>query len=118
MANLSGPKYSIVLVSFPFDDFTGDKVRPALCLTNEIGPYGHVIVAFISSNSATFHLGSDILLDKNLPGFSLTGLRVDSILRLHRLVTLPSKIIKRTLGNLPSDVQETVKKKLIELFTE
>ena len=25
-------KYKIVLVPFPFDDFSGTKVRPALCL--------------------------------------------------------------------------------------
>jgi mRNA interferase MazF len=118
MANLSGPKYSIILVSFPFDDFTGEKVRPALCLTNEIGPYGHVIVAFISSNIESFHLGSDFLLDRNLNDFSLTGLRVDSMVRLHRLVTIPSKIIKRTLGNLPLNIQQRVKNKLIELFSD
>jgi mRNA interferase MazF len=117
MASPTGPKYSIILVSFPFDDFTGEKVRPALCLTNQIGPYGHVIVAFISSNIDSFHLGSDILLDRSVLEFSLTGLRVDSIVRLHRLVTIPSKIIKRTLGNLPYHVQPMVQHKMIELFT-
>ena len=29
-------KNNIVLVTFPFDDFSSIKVRPALCLTNEI----------------------------------------------------------------------------------
>lgn len=42
-------KSSIVLVPFPFDDFSVSKVRPALCLTSEIGKYNHVIIAFISS---------------------------------------------------------------------
>jgi mRNA interferase MazF len=42
-------KNSIVLVPFPFDDFSGTKVRPALCLTSEIGKYHHIIIAFISS---------------------------------------------------------------------
>lgn len=42
-------KNSIVLVMFPFDDFSTSKVIPALCLTNEIGKYEHVIIAFISS---------------------------------------------------------------------
>ena len=42
-------KNSIVLVPFPFDDFSDAKVRPALCLTSEIGYYEHVIIAFISS---------------------------------------------------------------------
>jgi len=42
-------KNSIVLVPFPFDDFSVSKVRPALCLTSEIGRSNHVIIAFISS---------------------------------------------------------------------
>jgi mRNA interferase MazF len=42
-------KHSVVLVPFPFDDFSATKVRPALCLTGEIGRFGHVIIAFISS---------------------------------------------------------------------
>jgi mRNA interferase MazF len=42
-------KNSIVLVPFPFDDFSSTKLRPALCLTSEAGEYNHVIIAFISS---------------------------------------------------------------------
>ena len=42
-------KGSIVLVQFPFDDFSGGKVRPALCLTDTIGKFEHIIVAFISN---------------------------------------------------------------------
>lgn len=30
-------KYRIVLVPFPFDDLSGSKLRPALCLTDVIG---------------------------------------------------------------------------------
>jgi mRNA interferase MazF len=43
-------KNSIVLVPFPFDDFSSSKVRPVICLTPEIGKFKHIIVAFISSN--------------------------------------------------------------------
>ena len=39
----------VVLVPFPFDDFSGTKVRPAVCLTDPIGIHHHVILAFISS---------------------------------------------------------------------
>ena len=35
-------KHSIVLVPFPFDDFSTSKVRPALCLTTEIGQFNHI----------------------------------------------------------------------------
>lgn len=39
----------VVLVPFPFDDLTGSKVRPAICLTEAAGPYRHVVLAFITS---------------------------------------------------------------------
>ena len=55
-------KNSIVLVPFPFDDFSDSKIRPALCLTNEIGNYQHVIIAFISSNLESNLLESDFFI--------------------------------------------------------
>lgn len=47
MKNLYMIKNKIVLVPFPFDDFTHLKVRPALCLSNEIGKYEYVVIAFV-----------------------------------------------------------------------
>ena len=41
-------KHKVVLVPFPFDDLSSNKVRPAVCLTDPIGPHRHVILAFIS----------------------------------------------------------------------
>lgn len=46
-------KGKIVLVSFPFDDFSATKVRPVVCLTNPIGLHRHVVLAFISSRIPT-----------------------------------------------------------------
>ncbi len=50
-------KHKIVLVPFPFDDFTGIKVRPAVCLTHKITGYNHVVIAFLTSqiSKATNH---------------------------------------------------------------
>jgi len=42
-------KGKVVLVPFPFDDLSAIKVRPAVCLTNQIGQYNHII---ISTNKA------------------------------------------------------------------
>jgi len=57
-------KNTIVLVPFPFDDFSNAKVRPALCLTNEINKFNHVIIAFISSKIPDETIDSDILIKK------------------------------------------------------
>jgi hypothetical protein len=42
-------KGKVVLVPFPFDDLSASKVRPAVCLSDPIGPHKHVILAFITS---------------------------------------------------------------------
>ena len=109
-------KGKIVLVPFPFDDLTADKVRPALCLTDPMGPHRHVIVAFISSQAPTSVSATDIVLDSRQKDFAATGLRVPPILRLHRLVTLTSALIRRELGQLSPDLQRDVDRKLAVLF--
>jgi mRNA interferase MazF len=106
-------KGKIVLVPFPFDDLTAEKVRPALCLTDLIGPHRHVIVAFISSQVPTAVISTDIVLDSRQSDFAATGLRVPSVLRLHRLVT---PLIRRLLGQLTPDLQRDVDRKLAALF--
>ena len=109
-------KNKIVLVPFPFDDLSGRKLRPAVCLSEKISPYNHVIVAFITSKIPTDISDSDIILNREHPDFKKTGLKVASVIRLHRLITISSKIIKRELGSLPDEFQNTVSDKLRILF--
>ncbi len=42
-------KGKVVLVLFPFDDLSAAKVRPAVCLTEAVGAYRHVVLAFITN---------------------------------------------------------------------
>jgi mRNA interferase MazF len=109
-------KWKIVLVTFPFDDLTGSKVRPAICLTDEIGTYRHVVIAFITSQVANASEPSDIPLLTSADDFPATGLKVSSAIRLHRLVTIPTNLMQRHLGDLPVSVQNMVAQKLRTLF--
>jgi mRNA interferase MazF len=109
-------KFSIVLVSFPFDDLSTTKVRPALCLTDSIGTYQHVILAFISSKVGDYQLPSDIIVNEKEPDFSETGLKLTSLIRLHRVATLPTELIRRNLGNLPERLHYPVYDRLMGLF--
>ena len=69
-------KGKVVLVPFPFDDLSFTKVRPAVCLTEAIGPHRHVIVAFISSQVPIDILETDVVLDAAQADFAATGLRI------------------------------------------
>ena len=85
----------VVLVPFPFNDLSTTKVRPAVCLTEPIGPHRHIILAFITSRIPTDLLESDVVLDSSQVDFTTTGLRVSSTLRLHRLMTVTTALIRR-----------------------
>jgi len=106
----------VVLVPFPFDDLSTAKVRPATCLTEPIGQYNHVILAFISSQIPSELLETDIILELNQDGFMETGLKVSSVLRLHRMMTISVGMIQRELGTLSPNMQSEVVNKLQKLF--
>jgi mRNA interferase MazF len=109
-------KNSIVLVPFPFDDFSISKVRPALCLTSEIGKYNHIIIAFISSKIPDDFLDSDVIIRKQSKDSISTGLSVDSVIRLHKIVTIPKSLIKRKLGTISKSIELEIREKIIHLF--
>jgi mRNA interferase MazF len=116
MESQSMIKHAIVLVPFPFDDHSGTKPRPALCLTHDIGKLQHIIIAFISSNLGHSILNSDILVLRDADVWEGSGLKVDSIIRLHKLVTIPKTFVKRKLGTINEKLREEVQQKLIALF--
>ena len=109
-------KGKVVLVPFPFDDLSAIKVRPAVCLTQPTGPHRHVILAFITSKTPEELLESDVVLESSHPDFSTTGLRITSTLRLHRLMTVSTSLIRRELGELSTSFRKEVDERLRELF--
>lgn len=109
-------KNKIVLVPFPFDDLSSQKVRPALCLTDEIQPYGHIILAFITSQVAATPAKTDLVIETSDADFASTGLKVSSTIRLHRLMTVTKSIIRRQLGELSASHQAEVNDLLRNLF--
>lgn len=109
-------KYKILFVPFPFDDLSGDKVRPVVCLTDPIGAYQHVVVAFITSRIPAPLLKTDLVIAPSDEGFEMTGLRKASTLRLHRLMTVTRSLILAELGELPPQIHEQIRERLALLF--
>jgi mRNA interferase MazF len=109
-------KNTVVLVSFPFDDFSASKVRPALCLTSEIGKYDHIIIAMISSKIPADLIDSDLVIKIETDDSPGTGLAVDSVIRLHKIVTIPKSLIKRKLGRINWRIETELSIKIRQLF--
>lgn len=107
---------SVVLVPFPFDDLLGSKVRPAVCLTDAVGAHHHIVLAFVTSVVPQNLEATDLLLEPGSADFGQAGLRVRSVLRLHRMVTVSAGIIQRQLGVLTPTLQAEVQHRLRVLF--
>ena len=77
----------VVLTRFPFTDLTGASLRPALVISpGQIGE--DVVLVAVSSVVRGSRVPTDYVVGTNHPEFPLTGLRVTSVLRLHKLATV------------------------------
>jgi mRNA interferase MazF len=75
------------------------------------------VLAFVSSVVPSPLLPTDVLLDPADADFALTGLRVRSVARLHRVVTTTTAIIRRDLGDLSPGRLQDVEQRLRLLFS-
>lgn len=85
-------------------------------MTNEIGKYSHVIIAFISSKIPEDLIESDIIINKQSDINKTAGLTVDSVIRLHKVVTIPKSLIKRKLGTINKTIVSEVRNKISQLL--
>lgn len=109
-------KFKIVLVTFPFDDLSDFKLKPALCLTDPISEYRHILLAFITSNLHNATEITDLIIDKSNVEFEKTGLKVSSVIKIHRITTTSDNIIQKVIGTLPESYHNKIYEKLKLLF--
>ncbi|WP_396168832.1 type II toxin-antitoxin system PemK/MazF family toxin [Flavobacterium sp.] len=101
-------KGDIVLLSFPFTDLKGKKIRPALVLVvSDLD----VIVAFITTQFK-WQNPFDILLEPN----DSNGLKKTSLLRLSKITTIDKDLILGKLGELGSFEMQNINASLIEIL--
>jgi mRNA interferase MazF len=101
-------KGDIILLSFPFTDLKGKKIRPALVLVvSDLD----VIVAFITTQFK-WQNSCDILLEPN----EANGLKKTSLLRLSKITTIDKDLILGKLGELDSLDMQTINKNLIKIL--
>jgi mRNA interferase MazF len=97
----------VVLTRFPFTDLSGASLRPALVVSpGQIGE--DIVLAAISSVVRGSRVPTDCIVDMSHPEFSQTGLRVTSVLRLHKLATVERAVIVRRLGCIGPQLQAEV----------
>jgi mRNA interferase MazF len=97
----------VVLTRFPFTDLTGAAFRPAVVVSQ--GQIGQDIVLIAISSVVRGALApTDYTVESTHPEFALTGLRVTSVLRMHKLAAVERSVISRRLGRLGPQLQAEV----------
>jgi len=101
-------KGDIVLITFPFTDLSGTKLRPAVVL---IETTFDITVCFITTQMQWREF-SDLLIDPS----SINGLRKQSLIRVNKIATLDKSLAKGLLGKLSESEQMELDNKLKTLF--
>ena len=101
-------KGDIILLSFPFTDLKGKKIRPALVLVvSDLD----VIVAFITTQFK-WQNSCDILLEPN----DLNGLKKTSLVRVSKITTIDKDLILGKLGQLDSFDMQKINQNLLKVL--
>ena len=102
----------IHLAMFPFGGTVGAKLRPVLLLTGPLGSVPEFLTAYMTSVVPPSLLPTDILIDPSQPQHSGTGLKQETLLRLHKLATIHDGDIVRHLGQVSAATWSDVETKL------
>jgi len=104
VTSLSFARGDVVLTRFPFTDLKGSRLRPAVVVSQ--GQIGEdVVLAAISSVVRGTLAPTDCTVEMTHPEFALSGLRVTSVIRLHKLAAVERSVIVRRLGRLGPGLQ-------------
>ncbi|MFM9838878.1 MAG: type II toxin-antitoxin system PemK/MazF family toxin [Cyclobacteriaceae bacterium] len=101
-------KGDIVLISFPFTDLTGSKLRPAIIL---VASQLDVTVAFITSQFK-WREEFDVLMNPT----PSNGLKIDSLIRLSKIATLDKDLVAGKFGSASEADILSINNNLIKLF--
>jgi mRNA interferase MazF len=108
-------KGDIVLVEFPFTDLSQTKLRPAIVLV-ATARFDEITLCFVSSQNVDVLEPNEFALHPTDPDFAETGLRVASKVRVTRMTTLNSRLIKRRVGKLSSHYTRSLNDCLLQAF--
>lgn len=100
----------IVLVRFPFSDYSSAKLRPALVISAI--PEKEVCVAFISSVLPVELEKTDLLFAEDDEDFIQSKLKKDSVFKMNKIAILDRSIVLGRLGYVSEKLQKKLDEKL------
>ncbi len=103
----------IVLAKFPYLDTEISKLRPCLVIANQpFQNYTVLVLAYISSKKPLEFQKSDLEINFE----QNTGLKRNSYVRLHKLLSLDETEIQGQIGFVDDQIHQGIKTKLKDFF--
>ncbi len=87
------------------------KMRPAVIL-GAVPPFNDWLVCAVSSQVQRAVKDLDIVIDSRHPDFHRTGLRMESVVRVAQLTTLPDKVVQGSIGEVSPGTLREIKERL------
>ena len=100
----------IVLLSMPFAQGGGSKIRPAVVVQNDRNNarLNNTIVAAITRNVSRANLPTQLLIDPAIPAEQGSGLVATSSVTCENLFTVGQNLIHRKIGRLSTNTMQKV----------
>jgi len=104
----------VVLFRFPQTDLAEGKLRPALLLGSLPGGHDDWLICMISSQLQHHVPQFDEIIREGDDDFSLSGLKVASLIRVGRLAVIEGRILFGALGDIAPARLQRLKNRLAE----
>ena len=104
----------LVLVRFPEADLAAGKLRPALVVAIAPGRHPDVLLALVTSRDYQEVPNFDEVILPSDADFAATRLKVRSVIRLARLVTVDDGVIEGRLGVISVARLARIRQRLVE----
>ena len=107
----------IYLVSYPFTDHSGTKVRPVVIVSSDEFNQGDDVVVLPISSAPDSTDPYSLSISQTSPHFSATGLRCESAMKWTKPLTISRRVVQRRLGTLDHGLLADVRERLISVFS-
>jgi len=104
----------LILISYPFSDFSGEKVRPAIVISNDkINISAEDVIVVPLTTNIRIKNYSFLLRQEDLESGKLIK---ESKVKVDKIFSVKKELIRMVIGKVKKEVLEKITKNLVGIF--